>query len=86
MAQLLARMERDGLIRRSPDAKDKRSSLVSLSATAVKKLPQAREILLAGNSIALEGFSPRDIATLSRLLQRVVNNLTAAIESEEKTP
>ncbi len=83
MAQLLARMERDGLIRRSPDPDDKRSSLISLSPTAMKKLPEAREVLLMGNSVALEGFSARDTATLSRLLQRVVNNLTAAVEREE---
>ena len=65
MAQLLARMERDGLIRRKPDPVDKRSSLISLTPPALKKLPQARELLLEGNRVALAGFSEREIATLS---------------------
>ena len=34
MAQMLVRMERDGLIRRTPDPADGRSSLVSLTETA----------------------------------------------------
>ncbi len=80
MAQLLARMERDGLIRRKPDPVDKRSSLISLTPPALKKLPQARELLLEGNRVALAGFSEREIATLTRLLRRVVDNLTIAVE------
>src|ERR1700760_3153851 len=33
MAQMLARMERDGLIRRTPDPRDGRSSRITLTAT-----------------------------------------------------
>jgi DNA-binding MarR family transcriptional regulator len=80
MAQLLARMERDGLVRRNPDPKDKRSSKVSLTPIAQKKLPAARAVLLQGNAAALQGFTDREVATLSRLLTRVVNNLAAATE------
>ncbi len=78
MAQLLARMERDGLVRRSANPDDKRSSLVSLTPRALKKLPKARAILLAGNHVALQGFTDREIATLCRLLLRVVKNLDPA--------
>jgi MarR family transcriptional regulator, transcriptional regulator for hemolysin len=75
MAQLLSRMERDGLIRRTPNPHDKRSSLVSLTSFALKKLPGAKKVLLEGNKEALQGFTEREIATLSRLLLRVVKNL-----------
>ena len=77
MAQLLARMERDGLIRRGENPDDKRSALISLTPLAIKKLPQAKELLLEGNSVALAGLSERDIATLCRLLRRVIKNLDA---------
>jgi DNA-binding MarR family transcriptional regulator len=75
MAQLLGRMERDGLIRRTANPEDKRSSLVSLTPLAAKKLPAAREVLREGNKQALEGFSEREIETLSRLLLRVLKNI-----------
>jgi MarR family transcriptional regulator, transcriptional regulator for hemolysin len=75
MAQLLARMERDGLIRRSAHPEDKRSRLVSLTPLALKKLPSAKAIMLQGNDVALQGFTDREIATLCRLLRRVVKNL-----------
>ena len=45
LAQLLARMERDDLIRRETDPQDKRSSLVSLTGIAVGRLPRrARDL------------------------------------------
>ncbi|ADW68059.1 MarR family winged helix-turn-helix transcriptional regulator [Granulicella tundricola] len=75
MAQLLTRMERDGLIRRSPNPQDKRSSLIALTPLALGKLPAARSLLLEGSRDALAGFSEVEIATLSQLLLRVVKNL-----------
>jgi MarR family transcriptional regulator for hemolysin len=75
MAQLLARMERDGLILRTANPDDKRSSLISLTPLALKKIPKARAILLEGNAEILEGFSDREVATLCRLLLRIVKNL-----------
>jgi DNA-binding MarR family transcriptional regulator len=82
MAQLLTRMERDGLIRRTDNPDDKRSSLISLTPLALKKLPQAKIILSEGNKAALKGFTDREIATLSKLLLRVVKNLDPEIAAE----
>lgn len=75
MAQLLARMERDGLIRRKPDPKDRRSSLVSLTEEARGRLPAARSILEQGNRDATHGLSEAEVATLVRLLGRVLANV-----------
>nr|WP_275410201.1 MarR family transcriptional regulator [Streptomyces sp. SID14478] len=44
MAQLLARMERDGLVERAPAPDDRRGSLISLTAVAGGTTPQPRAI------------------------------------------
>jgi MarR family transcriptional regulator, transcriptional regulator for hemolysin len=77
MAQLLGRMERDGIIRRAPDPKDRRSSLVALTDEARAKLPAARAILEAGNRDALRGLTYAEAATFLNLLQRVLANAEA---------
>ncbi|MEJ0023937.1 MAG: MarR family transcriptional regulator [Alphaproteobacteria bacterium] len=74
MAQLLARMERDGHIRREPDPNDGRSSLIALTKEARAKLPAGQAILNAGNREALRGLSKEEIATFVSLLQRVLAN------------
>ncbi len=75
MAQLLTRMERDGLIRRTANPDDKRSALISLTPSAQKKLPAARAILLEGDKLATTGFSDREIATFKQLLMRFLENV-----------
>jgi len=57
MAQMLARMERDGLIRRAPDPADGRSSQISLTKKALTRLPAACAVLFQGNQDALDGFT-----------------------------
>jgi MarR family transcriptional regulator, transcriptional regulator for hemolysin len=74
MAQLLARMERDGIVRREPDPKDRRSSLIALTDEARAKLPAGRAILEAGNREAMYGLSEAEVAMLISLLQRVLAN------------
>jgi MarR family transcriptional regulator for hemolysin len=77
MAQLLARMERDGIIRREPDPNDRRSSLVSLTDAALARLPAGRAILEQGNRDATRGLSDDEVATLLNLLRRVLANVEA---------
>ncbi|MGH6615693.1 MarR family winged helix-turn-helix transcriptional regulator [Sphingomonas sp.] len=77
MAQMLARMERDGLIQREPDPEDGRSSLISLTETARARQGAARQILTAGNAAAVRGFSPDEVETLLSLLRRVIDNIDA---------
>jgi MarR family transcriptional regulator for hemolysin len=75
MAQLLGRMERDGIVRREPDPRDRRSSLVSLTKEAISRLPAGRAILEQANREATEGLSERDVETLLDLLRRVLANV-----------
>ncbi len=82
MAQMLSRMERDGLIHRLPDPNDGRSSLVSLTQVALDRLPAAREALQVGSAGALEGFTEDEVATLVQLMQRLNRNLDQLVARE----
>ncbi|SDO87847.1 DNA-binding transcriptional regulator, MarR family [Aureimonas jatrophae] len=75
MAQMLARMERDGLIRRTPDPRDGRSSLVALTDAARTRLPDACAVLFAGNDEALAGLTQAEAVQFVALLERVIDNL-----------
>ena len=81
MAELLSRMERDGLLHRKPHPTDKRSSRVSLSAKAKARLPAAMEQLADVAERATAGLSQRERATIIALLRRVVDNLDPAREA-----
>jgi len=75
MAQMLARMERDGLIARTRDPRDGRSSTAVLTPEARERLPQATATLFQGNMEALAGFSEQERQTLVKLLSRLIVNL-----------
>jgi MarR family transcriptional regulator for hemolysin len=77
MAQLLGRMERDGIVQREPDPADRRSSLVSLTEEARSKLPAGRDILVQSNKEATQGLSEDEVDTLLALLRRVLANVEA---------
>ncbi len=78
MAALLARMQRDGLIKRDAHPSDKRASKISLSAKAKSRLPLAKARLGEVAERALSGFSKRDRKILMALLRRIVVNLTSS--------
>lgn len=83
MAQMLARMERDGLICRTPDPADGRSSRVSLTKAAMSSLPAACATLMKGNQDALVGFTDEEVTQLATLLNRLIANLDNAACPEE---
>ncbi|MGA8136489.1 MAG: MarR family transcriptional regulator [Pseudomonas gingeri] len=75
MAQTLARLERDQLIRRRPDPEHKRVQIVELTELALTRIPQAKEILWEGNIKALAGFSDEEVERFVDFLQRANANL-----------
>ncbi|WP_063835469.1 MarR family winged helix-turn-helix transcriptional regulator [Streptomyces sp. NRRL S-118] len=75
MAVNLKRMERDGLITRSPDPADARRALVHLTDKA-KAVRSGIQALRSGiDAEALAGFTPEEQAQLGHLLDRLVTNL-----------
>lgn len=81
MAQLLGRMERDGMIQRMVDPADKRSRLITLTDAVRERMPAAYAVMVQGTAQALEGFSAEEEATLLALLLRVNANLERASET-----
>lgn len=75
MAQMLARMERDGLIQRAPDPADGRSSRIKLTKVAEARLPDAVATLLRGNQEVLHDFTDDEVGLLVALLKRLIANL-----------
>lgn len=75
MAQMLSRMERDGLIQRTPDPNDRRSSLISLTKTALERLPAGRAVLRQGNADMTKGLTSEEVDTLVVLLRQVLANI-----------
>ena len=83
MAQMLARMERDGLIRRTPDPADGRSSRVTLTKVAEARLPDAVAVLLEGNREVLQRLhATRRPGCSSTLLTRLIANLDRVASAE----
>ena len=82
MAQMLVRVERDGLIRRAPDPADGRSSLISLTRLAKARLPEACAVLFQGNREALRDFTDEEKAQLVVLLTRLIANLDSIASAE----
>jgi DNA-binding MarR family transcriptional regulator len=82
MAQMLTRMERDGLIRRTPDPEDGRSSRITLTERALARLPQAITTLFQGNRDALAGFTDKETAQFVALLGRLITNLDRLTSAE----
>lgn len=75
MAEMLSRMERDGVVEREPDPNDRRASLISLTRRARARLPKAKDLLIEGEEEAMAGFTAEEKQLLRALLQRVVQNL-----------
>ncbi|WP_300058464.1 MarR family transcriptional regulator [uncultured Roseobacter sp.] len=82
MAQMLNRMERDGLIERKPDPKDGRSQKISLTPMALKRMPMAIETLMDGNREALIGLTDEQKALFKGLLVHIIANLDQLLQGE----
>lgn len=80
MAQMLSRMEREGLVQRQPAPGDGRSSLISLTPETRVKVPQVRAALDAANGEAFKGFSAEEVSVLAELLRRLNANLDRMAE------
>lgn len=72
MANTLARMERDGLVRRARDARDGRAQRVWLTERARALRGPAIAAATAENAAALAGFSEEETRQFLALMRRVI--------------
>lgn len=79
MAQLLSRMERDGLVKRVPDPADGRSRLISLTPHATKQMPNGKRVMDEVCETALSGFTSEERTQLLALLLRIDANLERSL-------
>ncbi|HEY0294266.1 MAG TPA: MarR family transcriptional regulator [Bordetella sp.] len=84
MAQLLNRMERDGLVKRGPDPADGRSRLISLTARACRQMPDGKSVMDKACETALTGFSTAERTQLRKLLLRIDANLERALAERDR--
>jgi MarR family transcriptional regulator for hemolysin len=84
MAQLLPRMDRDGLVRHSPNPQDARSRTVSLTNPRDPRLQHGNERLADLERQALTGLAPAEIELLRSLLTRVQENLDHVASTRER--
>lgn len=75
MAEMLVRMERDGVVEREPNPEDRRGVLISLTHRSRARIPKAKAALVEGERAAMAGLSQTDQRLLRELLQRVADNL-----------
>ncbi len=80
MANLLVRMEREGLILKSPDPNDGRSMLISLSLSAQEKLPSVRNAITDVNAKALSSLSEVEQEAYFSALNKIVSVLSTELE------
>ncbi len=76
VTRLLARLEEDGLVRRAPDPRDRRSALISISDEGRALLRAVRSRKDAFLAQRLRGLDPDDVATLDRaaaILERILD-------------
>jgi DNA-binding MarR family transcriptional regulator len=77
MANTLARMERDGLITRTPDPVDQRRSLVWLTPHARQLEPDLVAAAQAVNAVATRGLADDQITVFRAVLNAAIANLEA---------
>ncbi|MEV8027090.1 MarR family winged helix-turn-helix transcriptional regulator [Cellulosimicrobium funkei] len=72
---LLARMERADLVRRRTDPDDRRTVRLDLTPTGTAALDDVRDALAELNDHLTDGFTPDELATVSRWLEHVTRTL-----------
>lgn len=75
MAQTLARLDRDGLIKRLPHPANKRVQRIELTPLAREILPKSKSAFLQGNRLAMAGFGTEEKRQFLDLIKRMHRNL-----------
>jgi DNA-binding MarR family transcriptional regulator len=81
-ASIVAAMERDGLVLRTRPEEDRRRWVVSLTHRAQQLQPLLIPYAHQVNAIAADGLSTDDLETCLRVLERMAENLRAALQED----
>jgi DNA-binding MarR family transcriptional regulator len=65
---LVDRMERQGLVRRTPNPEDRRQSLIAITGQGMDEAARAARVARKTNEAIREGFSPEEIEVFKRIL------------------
>jgi len=65
---LVDRMERQGLVRRTPNPEDRRQSLIAITGQGMDEAARAARVARKTNEAIREGFSPEEIEVFTRIL------------------
>ncbi|MEU7605471.1 MarR family transcriptional regulator [Streptomyces sp. NPDC041003] len=84
MAVNLRRMERDGLIARTPDPGDARRALVGLTPKAKSIREPVRQLRAGIDEDSLTGFTPAEHVQLRDFLARITGNLDTMLNARPK--
>lgn len=75
MANTLNRMERDGLVTRTPDPNDKRSALVSLTPLGRERAEAAFKVAVEVNGLATDALKPEEREVFFDMMRRIIGAL-----------
>ncbi len=84
VAAMLNHLEQQGLIRRSPDPRDSRQVMVSLTEQGLALIRQKREEILCLAANALQELGPEDAQALLRIQKKLVEGAAEAAGKPEK--
>ena len=74
MTRMIDRLEQKGLVRRVPNAEDRRASTVELTAAGAALYPHLLAAKQTVQAQFLRGFAAKDVRTLQMLLNRMLEN------------
>ena len=74
MTRMIDRLEQKGLVRRVPNAEDRRASNVELTAAGAALYPHLLAAKQTVQAQFLRGFAAKDVRTLQMLLNRMLEN------------
>lgn len=83
MAHTLKRMERDGLIRRTPDPSDGRRALITVTPLARSLQPDLVRAALDVNAVAARGLGPDGVAACMSAITLMIANLEVYLSDDE---
>lgn len=81
LTSMLDRMEEADLVKRLPDAEDRRQILISITEKAKQYKETYDNISEKMNEIFYEGFNADEVLMLERLLARIISNLESNMHS-----